>query len=108
MSKYRSVGQRHVGFCLRAYWIGRDAAFGRWAVRFTDAQWGLLQDVVYELDDERAASSGRARGNQRQGDSDGDGKGDGDDEKGEDEDDEGGITATATAGSPNPALVLRV
>ncbi|KJZ69994.1 hypothetical protein HIM_10605 [Hirsutella minnesotensis 3608] len=55
MAKYRSVGHRYLGFCFRAYKQGREEALERWAVRFTDEQWGLLGDLVYSLDD-RAGS----------------------------------------------------
>ncbi|KAH7124372.1 hypothetical protein EDB81DRAFT_861055 [Dactylonectria macrodidyma] len=57
MAKYRSVGQRYLGFCLRAYWLGREEAFKQWAVRFTDEQWSLLQDVAYELGSREAVPS---------------------------------------------------
>lgn len=57
MAKYRSVGQRYLGFCLRAYWLGRDEAFKQWAIRFTDEQWSLLQDVAYELGSREAVPS---------------------------------------------------
>lgn len=50
MKKYRLVGQRYIGFCLRAYYAGRDEAFKQWAISFTDEQWSLLGDVVYELE----------------------------------------------------------
>lgn len=41
MSKYRSVGHRYLSFCWRAYRIGREEAFKRWAIRFTDEQWNM-------------------------------------------------------------------
>ncbi|KAL1841755.1 hypothetical protein VTK73DRAFT_3395 [Phialemonium thermophilum] len=41
---------RYLGMCWRAHWIGREPAFERWAMRFTDKQWGLLCDVAYELE----------------------------------------------------------
>lgn len=57
MVKYRSVGHRYLGFCFRAYKVGREEAFKRWAIRFTDEQWGLLSDVVYALENESISSS---------------------------------------------------
>jgi hypothetical protein len=50
MSKYRSVGHRYLSFCWRAYRIGREEAYERWAVRFTDEQWSLLYDIAGELE----------------------------------------------------------
>ncbi|KAH6974711.1 hypothetical protein EDB80DRAFT_516583, partial [Ilyonectria destructans] len=62
MAKYRSVGQRYLGFCLRAYWLGRDEAFKQWAVRFTDEQWSLLLDVAHELGGREAMPSSHDSG----------------------------------------------
>lgn len=49
MVKYRSVGHRYLGFCYRAYKLGRDEALVQLAVRFTEEQWGLLGDIMHEL-----------------------------------------------------------
>jgi superfamily II DNA or RNA helicase len=57
MSKYRSVGQRYLSFCVRAYRLGRDEALEQWAVSFTDEQWSMLGDVVHELEGEGISSS---------------------------------------------------
>ncbi|RSL86277.1 hypothetical protein CDV31_016422, partial [Fusarium ambrosium] len=57
MSKYRSVGHRYLSFCWRAYRIGREEAFKRWAIRFTDEQWSLLHDVAEELEGDAFPSS---------------------------------------------------
>jgi hypothetical protein len=57
MSKYRSVGHRYLSFCWKAYRIGREEAFERWAVRFTDEQWSLLHDVIEELERDGVPSS---------------------------------------------------
>lgn len=51
MAKYRSVGQRYLGFCWRAYQLGREEANTQYAVRFSDEQWSLLQDIVHELNE---------------------------------------------------------
>ncbi|EXM16384.1 hypothetical protein FOTG_15316 [Fusarium oxysporum f. sp. vasinfectum 25433] len=50
MIKYKSVGHRYLGFCWKAYHIGCKEALERWAVRFTDEQWSLLQDIADELE----------------------------------------------------------
>lgn len=50
MSKYRSVGHRYLGMCWRAHRIGRKQAADQWAIRFTERQWGLLVDMVHELE----------------------------------------------------------
>ncbi|KAH7196280.1 hypothetical protein BKA60DRAFT_424195, partial [Fusarium oxysporum] len=73
MSKYRSVGHRYLSFCWRAYHIGRDEALERWSVRFTDEQWSLLQDVLYELEGDGFPSSydsGFCSGRDRESESD--------------------------------------
>ncbi|KAI3578614.1 hypothetical protein IWW34DRAFT_737753 [Fusarium oxysporum f. sp. albedinis] len=57
MIKYKSVGHRYLGFCWKAYRIGRKEALERWAVRFTDEQWSLLQDIADELERDRVPSS---------------------------------------------------
>ncbi|KAL9565573.1 hypothetical protein ACKAV7_009755 [Fusarium commune] len=57
MIKYKSVGHRYLGFCWKAYHIGRKEALERWAVRFTDEQWSLLQDIADELERDRVPSS---------------------------------------------------
>jgi hypothetical protein len=49
MSQYKSVGHRYLSFCWKACRIGRKEAFERWAVRFTDEQWSLLDDLAEEL-----------------------------------------------------------
>ncbi|KAJ9130102.1 hypothetical protein NKR23_g12350 [Pleurostoma richardsiae] len=77
MSKYRLVGQRYLGFCLRAYDAGRDEAFERWAISFTDEQWSLLGDVAYELDASEGSSQDSGYVSNRGEDED-------DDEDGED------------------------
>ncbi|CAG9950090.1 unnamed protein product [Clonostachys rosea f. rosea IK726] len=57
MSKYRSVGHRYLSFCWRAHRIGREEAYERWAVRFTDEQWSLLYNVAGELEGVAFSSS---------------------------------------------------
>ncbi|EXK25161.1 hypothetical protein FOMG_18164 [Fusarium oxysporum f. sp. melonis 26406] len=57
MTKYRSVGHRYLSFCWRSYRIGREEAFRRWAVQFTDEQWSLLHDVDEELEGDTFPSS---------------------------------------------------
>ncbi|KAK2684833.1 hypothetical protein QWA68_016741 [Fusarium oxysporum] len=57
MTKYRSVGHRYLSFCWRSYRIGREEAFRRWAVQFTDEQWSLLHDVDEELEGDAFPSS---------------------------------------------------
>ncbi|KAG7411952.1 hypothetical protein Forpe1208_v009601 [Fusarium oxysporum f. sp. rapae] len=57
MIKYKSVGHRYLGFCWKAYRIGRKEALERWAVCFTDEQWSLLQDIADELERDRVPSS---------------------------------------------------
>ena len=97
MSKYRAVGQRYLGFCLRAYRLGREEAFERWGVSFTDEQWGLLGDVVYELDGEGISSSndsGFFSG----------GEGDARDEEEEEAEDEEGEEGEDAANSRDAAL----
>jgi hypothetical protein len=97
MIKYRSVGHRYLGFCWRAYRIGREEALKRWAVRFTDEQWSLLGDVAEELERDRVPNShgsGFFSGRERQAkdrdeDEDEDGDGDGDDYQDDDDSDEG-------------------
>ncbi|KAK4205879.1 hypothetical protein QBC37DRAFT_463941 [Rhypophila decipiens] len=69
MMKYKSVGHRYLGFCWKAYGIGRQEALERWAVRFTDEQWSLLQDIADELERDRVPSShdsGFSSGRERQ------------------------------------------
>ncbi|KAK6706733.1 hypothetical protein SNK04_007752 [Fusarium graminearum] len=61
MIKYKSVGHRYLGFCWKAYRIGRKEALERWAVRFTDEQWSLLQDIADELETDRVPSSHNSR-----------------------------------------------
>ncbi|OBS16294.1 hypothetical protein FPOA_13080 [Fusarium poae] len=53
----RQPGHRYLGFCWKAYRIGRKEALERWAVRFTDEQWSLLQDIADELERDRVPSS---------------------------------------------------
>ncbi|KAM7208273.1 hypothetical protein V8F06_014942 [Rhypophila decipiens] len=70
MTKYKSVGHRYLSFCWKAYGIGRQEALERWAVRFTDEQWSLLQDITDELERDRVPSShdsGFSSGRERQG-----------------------------------------
>ncbi|KAH6871996.1 hypothetical protein B0T10DRAFT_372450, partial [Thelonectria olida] len=62
MMKYQSAGHRYLGFCLRAYWLGRKLAFERWAIHFTDEQWSLLCDVVYELEGGEGVASSHDSG----------------------------------------------
>ncbi|PNP73806.1 hypothetical protein FNYG_12856 [Fusarium nygamai] len=57
MTKYRSVGHRYLSFCWRSYRIGREEAFRRWAVQFTDEQWSLLHDIDEELEGDAFPSS---------------------------------------------------
>ncbi|RKK77109.1 hypothetical protein BFJ68_g17988, partial [Fusarium oxysporum] len=57
MIKYKSVGYCYLGFCWKAYCIGRKEALERWAVRFTDEQWSLLQDIADELERDWVPSS---------------------------------------------------
>ncbi|KAK4205950.1 hypothetical protein QBC37DRAFT_462707, partial [Rhypophila decipiens] len=45
-TKYRSVGHRYLGFCARAYRLGRKQALEKLAVVFTDEQWSLLGDIL--------------------------------------------------------------
>jgi len=49
MTKYRSVGHRYLGFCWRAFQMGREEASTRLAIEFTAEQWGLLADIESEL-----------------------------------------------------------
>ncbi|KAK7230149.1 hypothetical protein V2G26_002319 [Clonostachys chloroleuca] len=97
MSKYRSVGHRYLSFCWRAYRIGREEAYERWAVRFTDEQWSLLCDVVGELEGVAFSSSydsGFCSGREREVDeSDGDVGSDEDDDSGEREVDDEDVAA---------------
>ncbi|KAL6366266.1 hypothetical protein LRP88_00111 [Fusarium phalaenopsidis] len=90
MSKYRSVGHRYLSFCWRAYRIGREEAFKRWAIRFTDDQWSLLCDIVDELEGDGFPSShdsGFCSGRDREDESDDD------DEDDDEATDDEGITA---------------
>jgi hypothetical protein len=83
MSKYRSVGYRYLSFCWRVYCIGREEAFERWAICFTDEQWSLLRDVVDELEGDGFPSShdsGFCSGRDREDESDDDDDDDDDDE----------------------------
>lgn len=106
MSKYRSVGHRYLSFCWRAYRIGREEAFERWAVRFTDEQWSLLRDVAEELEGDIFPSShdsGFCSGRERDAESD--------DEASSDDDDEEEVTAdegivTPTYGALDRAVFL--
>ncbi|KAK5994713.1 ATP-dependent DNA helicase tlh2-like protein [Cladobotryum mycophilum] len=52
-SKYQSVGHRYLGFCWRAYHMGREEAATRLGMRFTDEQWGLMADVARELENQQ-------------------------------------------------------
>lgn len=61
MTKYRSVGQRYLGFCMRAHRLGREEAFEKLAVRFIEEQWSLLGDIMYELESPTATSSNDSR-----------------------------------------------
>ena len=79
MDKYKLVGERFLMFCYRAYHLGRKEAEAQWAIRWTDEQWSLFQDVVYEL--ERADTERRSQ--------------DGDNNNGDDnDDDDNGATWT--------------
>lgn len=57
MTKYCSIGHRYLGFCARAHRLGRKDAFEKLAVTFTDEQWSLLGDVMYELGNTTRSSS---------------------------------------------------
>jgi hypothetical protein len=57
MTKYRSVGHRYLSFCWRSYRLGREEAFQRWAIQFTDEQWSLLHDVGEEIEGDAFPSS---------------------------------------------------
>lgn len=59
MSKYRAVGHRYLGMCWRAHRIGREQAAEQWGFRFTDGQWGLLVDIIYELENLVSGHDGR-------------------------------------------------
>lgn len=50
MDKYQSTGQRYVGFCARAYRLGREAAYDTLAAKFIDEQWSLLRDMIDEAE----------------------------------------------------------
>ncbi|CAI6088681.1 unnamed protein product [Clonostachys chloroleuca] len=97
MSKYRSVGHRYLSFCWRAHRIGREEAYERWAVRFTDEQWSLLCDVAGELEGVAFSSSydsGFCSGREREVDeSDGEVGSDEDDDSGEREVDDEDVAA---------------
>lgn len=49
MVKYRSVGHRYLGFCYRAYKLGREEALEQLGISFTAEQWGLFGDIMHEL-----------------------------------------------------------
>ncbi|VTO81898.1 unnamed protein product, partial [Fusarium graminearum] len=97
MTQYRSVGQRYLSFCWKAYRIGREEALKRWAIRFTDEQWSLLHDIAKELESDRVLSShnsGFFSGRERQAkdkdeDKDGDRGRDRDEYQDDDDSDEG-------------------
>ncbi|OBS16938.1 hypothetical protein FPOA_12490 [Fusarium poae] len=105
MSQYRSVGHRYLSFCWKAHRIGRKEAFERWAVRFTDEQWSLLDDLTEELEADWVLSSydsgfhsGReTEGKKKDQDKDEDGDGDEyqDDDSSDDEEERGGEGITS-------------
>ncbi|GKU14234.1 unnamed protein product, partial [Fusarium langsethiae] len=116
MIKYKSVGHRYLGFCWKAYRIGREEAFERWAVRFTDEQWSLLRDIVQELESDRVPSShdsGFFSGRERQAkdkDEDKDEDGDEDeyqDDGNSDDGEQGGEGMTSPLQDPLDQAVFR-
>ncbi|GKU07275.1 unnamed protein product [Fusarium langsethiae] len=94
MSQYKSVGHRYLSFCWKACRIGRKEAFERWAVRFTDEQWSLLDDLAEELEadwvvsiyDSEFHSSKEIEGKKKDQDKDEDRDGDGDGDEYQDDD----------------------
>ncbi|KAF7532207.1 hypothetical protein G7Z17_g13664 [Cylindrodendrum hubeiense] len=91
MAKYRTVGQRYLGFCLRAYWLGRAEAFTQWAVRFTDEQWSLLQDIAHELGGSSSSDNDGSDNDGNDNDNDNDNNSSGD--RGSDDEEEDEYTA---------------
>jgi hypothetical protein len=59
MDRYRNVGRRYLGFCWRAYQLGREDAKEQLAVQFTTEQWGLLGDVSREAASEATGTHDR-------------------------------------------------
>ncbi|PHH49740.1 hypothetical protein CFIMG_007654RA00001 [Ceratocystis fimbriata CBS 114723] len=49
MARYRIVGQRYLSFCWNAYSLGRERAFEKLGVQFTNEQWDAFVKVSYEL-----------------------------------------------------------
>jgi superfamily II DNA helicase RecQ len=98
MSQYKSVGHRYLSFCWKACRIGRKEAFERWAIRFTDEQWSLLDDLTEELEadwvisryDSGFHSSKETEGKKKDQDKDEDGDGDGDEYQDDDNSDHEG------------------
>lgn len=60
-----------LAFCFRAYKLGYEEALAQLGARFTDEQWALLGDIVYELHGEEAIDSSQDSGFFSNGDSDG-------------------------------------
>ena len=87
MRKYRSIGHRYLSFSLRAHRLGREEAWEQLAIRFTDEQWCLLGDIVYELDGNGGSSQDSgffSRGQASEGVDGDEGSGDSDDDNGDD------------------------
>lgn len=50
ITRYYIIGKRYLGFCLRAYYLGREQAYEQWALSFTDEQWSILCDLQYAVE----------------------------------------------------------
>ncbi|KFA78363.1 hypothetical protein S40288_09973, partial [Stachybotrys chartarum IBT 40288] len=63
--KYQAVAHRYLGFCWRAYQMGRQEAEDKLAMFFTDEQWSLMGDVIRELQDVQPGSRAQAPGDEQ-------------------------------------------
>ena len=100
MQKYRSTGHRYLGFCLRAHELGQEAAHERLGITFSAEQWGLVADVMLEVESwceqqQRPALRVRVNTDESSGESSGE-------SSDEDEDDEDSYAAAAAGPDTGP------
>ncbi|EJP70373.1 uncharacterized protein BBA_00003 [Beauveria bassiana ARSEF 2860] len=50
--KYMAIGYRYLGFCWRAHQLGRARAKEELGMAFTTEQWGLMSDIMQEIQTE--------------------------------------------------------
>lgn len=61
ISQYKSIGYRYLSFYQKVYYIRQKEVFKYQAIRFTDKQWSLLDDLIEELKADWVLSSYNSR-----------------------------------------------